>query len=168
MPTLTPLLITTTTLLLLTSLLTTPATTTTPPKRCTTLSDTNPWILSNITAFYSSTTTHQSYITFHFTDPNEGLELDTACAYYTPTAAGDESAGLADGSYHACESEEVEFAYSRAGVEVQRVYEDDCQPAPYNEVRAVGMNRLNLTSERTTEGVVCRQAEVEVEITEMA
>ncbi|KAH9841241.1 hypothetical protein Tdes44962_MAKER07853 [Teratosphaeria destructans] len=135
------------------------------PKRCTTPSDTRPWILSNITAFYS-TTPNTTAFTFHFTDPNAGLELDTDCACHFNTTT-------ASGRYYGCEAGEVEFAVSSGTgtetVEVQRGYGDACQPAPYNEVKAVGMASLNLTRVTTAEGtVVGRQAELEMEITEMA
>jgi hypothetical protein len=83
--------------------------------------DNSPWILSNLTLFTSSDNSTNS-LSFHFTDPNPGLHLDTNCF------AGNTSGGgnCNEDNYCACDNNDVLFQYTKDGsISIQRTAVDN-------------------------------------------
>lgn len=92
-------------------------------KRCDGPVETNPWIISNFTAFDAASTSSQpSYLWFHFCDQNVGLELDTNCHIALDQGVPLSSIGS---DYQPCEDENVEYMYDGTSIALQRFYVDD-------------------------------------------
>ena len=83
-----------------------------------------PWILSDIAVYTpeEGATGQQGYISFHFCDVNEGLQLDTNCS--GPMINGACDGG--DGGYVSCGNNTVAFKFdANQMMWVERVYIDD-------------------------------------------
>ncbi|RMY68228.1 hypothetical protein D0862_15002, partial [Hortaea werneckii] len=112
---------------------------------CQILIENDPWLLSNITYFVptipsqnhtTNSTSSPPSISFHFRDPNRGLELETYC-YRTLLLPLKRGGGVDDPgtrSYYPCVDGRVRFAYAageggggEAGGELKvgRVHRDD-------------------------------------------
>ncbi|KAI7369906.1 hypothetical protein KC354_g1595 [Hortaea werneckii] len=102
---------------------------------CPILIENHPWLLTNITHFVpslpsqnhsnstssSSSSPSSAFISFHFRDTNQGLELETRCFRTLPKRSETNP-----GTYFPCEDGRVRFAYV-AGEELKvgRVHRDD-------------------------------------------
>lgn len=92
-------------------------------KRCDGPIETDPWIISNFTAFNAASASGQpSYIWFHFCDQNAGLELDTNCHSILDAGA---SLSSINSDYLSCENNNVEYMYDGGSMTLQRYYIDD-------------------------------------------
>jgi hypothetical protein len=79
-----------------------------------TLSESTPWKLSNVVAYEnavpanaSTNSTEPSHISFHFSDKNPGLNVETDC---TRTVAVGET--LRDGKFYFCDNTTIRLAWA--------------------------------------------------------
>lgn len=136
------------------------------PKRCNYLLENDPWAISDFTAF-TATQGGISYISFHFTDTNNGLELKTTCSRHLPKGS-DESIEDPD-NYYKCHNDDVQFMYSGDKLTISRSITDPCLGEyPYDSTTAYGNAGTTLVHKTIKTGKVATQAELEVYITEEA
>ncbi|KAK4545495.1 hypothetical protein LTR36_002845 [Oleoguttula mirabilis] len=136
------------------------ATTTT----CHALIEQTPWTISNLTAFDAAPGYNGSYVSFHFCDVNDGLELETDCSRYLPK--GSSRSPIDPATYYDCGSNEVRFIYAGSSLIIERSFVDDCLgPVPYNSAIAYGTEDTNVANTTSLAGDTCTQAEMFVKIT---
>jgi hypothetical protein len=64
-----------------------------------------------------------SYIQFHVSDTNPGLEFETNCGASMPAGTGTKPEE-ATGGWTTCENKQLRFQYSPETIQLSRVYED--------------------------------------------
>ena len=80
-----------------------------------------PWILRDITITRPSSGSKDGNISFHFCDPNDGLQMDTTC---DGTIVNDACEGD-DGAYVLCQEQHIGFKLSSDLIMLERAYIDD-------------------------------------------
>lgn len=100
------------------------------------LTESTPWKLSNILAYETATpanettnSTQPSSISFHFSDTNPGLQIETDCSR-TVEAGGN----LYDGEWYLCDNKTVRLAWALTSdktIQIQKGWDDpECVSYP--------------------------------------
>lgn len=91
---------------------------------CNALIETSPWHVSGMIIYNAeSTAPVGSYIQFHVSDTNSGLEFDTSCGISMPVGTGSKPEDAQ--GWHPCEDGRVGFLYQPGTLQLRRSYVDD-------------------------------------------
>jgi hypothetical protein len=89
-------------------------------RRCVALIETYPWYVSDVLVWNAlPPASNGSFIYFHITDINKGLEFGTSCESTLPPRTDSTH------DWQRCEYENVSFRYQHDSIQIRRSYVDD-------------------------------------------
>ncbi|KAI9654157.1 MAG: hypothetical protein M1831_005511 [Alyxoria varia] len=139
------------------------STDTAPPSKSNPITESNPWVLTNIKKFEANSANGATYITFDFKDDNEGIQLKTTCSRVVLPGKGEIADG---GSTVSCANPDVGFSYDGSSIKIQRSYTDpSVGPPGMDRVTYFGDNAITFTDNNNRCGKFSTRAQLLVKAT---